>query len=103
MPNGRDSEFWARVLAMMVFLFGIGLMLLVFIWTAKLFNELGVGKEIALQTNPSDRMPLAEWGILWLIRIALLFALGYIASLIAACGAKFYLATRTMERRRGEE
>ncbi len=98
MPNGRDPEFGARVLALMVFLLGIGLMLLVFVWAAKLFNELGVGKEIALQTNPSDRTPLAEWGIRWLIRVALLFALGYIASLIAARGANFYLATRTHQR-----
>ncbi len=98
MPNGRDPEFGARVLALMVFLLGIGLMLLVFVWAAQLFNELGVGKEIALQTNPSDRTPLAEWGIRWLIRVALLFALGYIASLIAARGANFYLATRTHQR-----
>lgn len=97
MPSGRDPDFWAKVLALAVFLLGIGLMLLVFIWAAKLFNELGVGKEIALQSNPSDRTPLAEWGIRWLIRVALLFALGYIASLIAARGASFYLATRARQ------
>lgn len=97
MPNGRNPDLWARVLALAVFLLGIGLMLLVFVWAAKLFNELGVGKEIALQTNPSNRTPLAEWGIRWLIRVALLFVLGYIASLIAARGANFYLATRTRQ------
>jgi branched-subunit amino acid permease len=103
MPNGRDPDFAARVLALMVFLLGIGLMLLVFVWAAKLFNELGVGKEIALQTNPSDRTPLAEWGIRWLMRVALLFVLGYIASLIAARGANFYLSTRSQQGRRGEQ
>lgn len=101
MPNGRDTDFWARVLALMTFLLGIGLMLLVFAWAAKLFNELGVGKEIALQTNPSERTPLAEWGVRWLIRVILLFALGYISSLIAARGASLYLSTRN--RQRGEQ
>ncbi|MCS7187389.1 MAG: hypothetical protein N3B10_11825 [Armatimonadetes bacterium] len=103
MPNVREPDFWAKVLALTVFMLGIGLMLLVFFWAVKLFNELGAGKEIALQTNPTNRTPLAEWGIRWLIRVALLFALGYIASLIAARGANFYLATRTQQRRRGEE
>lgn len=103
MPNGRDPDIAARVLALAVFLLGIGLMLLVFVWAAKLFNELGVGKEVALQTNPSDRAPLAEWGIRWLIRVALLFVLGYIASLIAARGANFYLSTRTQQGRKGEQ
>lgn len=103
MPNVREPDFWAKVLALTVFMLGIGLMLLVFFWAVKLFNELGAGKEIALQANPTNRTPLAEWGIRWLIRVALLFALGYIASLIAARGANFYLATRTQQRRRGEE
>jgi hypothetical protein len=93
----------AKLLALLTFVLGIGLMLLVFVWAAKLFNELGVGKELALQTNPSDRTPLAEWGIRWLIRILLLFALGYIASLIAARGAHFYLATRSQQERRRDE
>ncbi|MCS7193082.1 MAG: hypothetical protein NZ937_08890 [Armatimonadetes bacterium] len=101
MPNGRDPEFWAKVLALAIFLLGIGLMLLVFLWAANLFNEIGVGKEIAFQTNPSERTPLAEWLIHWLIKVALLFVLGYIASLIAARGANLYLVTRT--RQRGEE
>lgn len=103
MPNGRAPDFLARVLALAVFLLGVGLMLLVFVWAAKLFNELGVGKEVALQTNPSDRTPLAEWGIRWLIRVALLFVLGYIASLIAARGANFYLSTLIQQVRKGDQ
>jgi len=102
MLSGRDPDFWARLLALAVFLLGIGLMLLVFLWTVRLFNELSVGKEIALQSSPSDRTPLAEWGIRWLIRVVLLFALGYIASLIAARGASFYLATRPQGQKRGD-
>ncbi|MCS7265688.1 MAG: hypothetical protein NZ805_12735 [Armatimonadetes bacterium] len=101
MTNSRNPDLLARFLGLTVFLLGIGLMLLVFVWAAKLFNEIGVGKEIAFQTNPSDQKPLAEWGLRWLIRVALLFALGYIASLIAARGANFYLATRIQQR--GEE
>ncbi len=95
MTKGRDPDLLARLLALAVFMLGTGLMLLVFAWAAKLFNEIGVGKEIALQSNPSERTPLlVEWAIRWLIRVTLLFALGYIASLIAARGANFYLATR---------
>ncbi|MFA0747472.1 hypothetical protein [Fervidibacter sp.] len=103
MAGERDHDFLAKLLALLTFVLGIGLMLLVFVWAAKLFNELGVGKELAMQTNPSDRAPLAEWGIRWLIRILLLFALGYIASLIAARGAHFYLATRSQQERRRDE
>ncbi len=103
MTNNRDPDLWAKVLALAVFLLGISLMLLVFAWAAKLFNELGTGKELALQTNPSDRTPLAEWGIRWLIRVALLFALGYIASLIAARGVSLYLSARPRRGQGGEQ
>jgi hypothetical protein len=103
MAGERDSDFWAKLLALLTFALGIGLMLLVFVWAARLFNELGVGKELALQTNPSDRTTLAEWGVRWLIRILLLFTLGYIASLIAARGAHFYLTTRSQPGRKEGE
>jgi ABC-type phosphate transport system auxiliary subunit len=36
-----------------------------------------------------------DWLARWLVRVALLFVLGYLASLIAARGANFYLAART--------
>ncbi|MGQ9462666.1 MAG: hypothetical protein ACUVTP_07380 [Candidatus Fervidibacter sp.] len=102
MANKKDQDFWARLSALLVFVLGIGLMVLVFVWAVKLFNELGTGKELALQVNPSDRTPLVEWGLRWFLRILLLFMLGYIASLIAARGANFYLATRSQRERKGE-
>jgi hypothetical protein len=92
----RNSEVIARWIGLLVFLLGIGLMLMVFVWAARLFNELGIGKGMVVQGNPDDRTALWDWLARWLVRVALLFVLGYLASLIAARGANFYLATRTM-------
>ncbi|MFA0752019.1 MAG: hypothetical protein SLRJCFUN_002422 [Candidatus Fervidibacter sp.] len=90
-----NSEVVARWMGLLVFLLGIGLMLMVFVWAARLFNELGVGKGMVVQGNPDDRTALWDWLARWLVRVALLFVLGYLASLIAARGANFYLAART--------
>lgn len=90
----RNSEVVARWMGLLVFLLGIGLMLMVFVWAARLFNELGIGKEMGVQGNPDDRTALWDWLARWLVRVALLFVLGYLASLIAARGANFYLAAR---------
>jgi hypothetical protein len=90
-----NSEVVARWMGLLVFLLGIGLMLMVFVWAARLFNELGIGKEMVVQGNPDDRTALWDWLARWLVRVALLFVLGYLASLIAARGANFYLAART--------
>jgi hypothetical protein len=91
----RNSEVIARWIGLLVFLLGIGLMLMVFVWAARLFNELGIGKGMVVQGNPDDRTALWDWLARWLVRVALLFVLGYLASLIAARGANFYLAART--------
>lgn len=91
----RNSDAVARWIGLLVFLLGIGLMLTVFVWAAQLFNELGVGKRMVVQGNPNDRAALWDWLVRWLVRVALLFVLGYLASLIAARGANFYLAART--------
>jgi ABC-type phosphate transport system auxiliary subunit len=50
---------------------------------------------MVVQGNPDDRTALWDWLARWLVRVALLFVLGYLASLIAARGANFYLAART--------
>jgi hypothetical protein len=91
----RNSDAVVRWMGLLVFLLGVGLMLTVFVWAAQLFNELGVGKGMLTQGNPNDRTALWDWLARWLVRVALLFVLGYLASLIAARGANFYLATRT--------
>ncbi len=99
MAGWRQPDFWARLLALLTFGLGVVLMVLVFVWASRVFNELGVGKELALHSNPSDRTPLAEWATRWVLRVALLFVLGYVASLIAARGANFYLSIRSQERK----
>ncbi len=78
-------------------------MLLVFVWAARMFNEIGVGKDLLVQGNPKDRAPLTEWLTQWSVRVGLIFALGYLASLIAARGASFYLAARTPTRNSGTQ
>lgn len=90
-----NSDVVARWIGLLVFLLGIGLMLMVFVWAARLFNELGIGKEMVTQGNPDNRAALWDWFVRWLVRVVLLFVLGYLASLIAARGANFYLAART--------
>lgn len=103
----RDGETAARWLGLTVFLLGVFLMFLVFVWAARLFNEIGVGKDLLVQGNPKDRLLLTEWLMRWLVRVGLIFALGYLASLIAARGASFYLAARTPtkgdQERKGEQ
>lgn len=103
MPEKQNHDFFAKSLALLAFALGISLMLLVFFWATKLFNELGLGKELALQNDPSNRTTLTEWGLRWLMRVLLLFALGYIASLIAARGAHLYCLTRSRQEQRGEK
>ncbi len=79
-------------------------MVLVFSWAARVFNEVSVGKELLLQTNPDDRTPLTAWAMRWLFLVSLLFVLGYIASLIAARGANLYSSIRSHEpQRKGGE
>ncbi|GBD00034.1 hypothetical protein HRbin17_02568 [bacterium HR17] len=90
------SDVFARWLGVLIFLLGVGLMVTVFVWTARLFNELEAGKELLLKSNPNDRTPLWDWLVRWCVRVGLLFVLGYVASLIAARGVSFYLATRSV-------
>lgn len=85
-------------LGLFVFLFGIGLMLLVFTWAARLFNEIGVGKELLLRGNPKGNTVLGEWIARWLVQVVLLFVLGYIASLIAARGIHLFVAARSVSK-----
>lgn len=96
MAQQRDTDTVGRWLGLLSFLLGIGLMLMVFVWAARLFDQVGVGKDLLMQSNPDARTMLGEWAIHWLVKVALVFALGYVASLIAARGISLYLATRSL-------
>ncbi len=102
MAGWRHLDSWAKALALAVFVLGIALMVTVFVWAARLFQELSTGKELLLQSSPTNRQPVVAWAVHWVTLVTLLLALGYIASLIAARGANLYLSVRTQEQR-GED
>jgi hypothetical protein len=84
----RAGDWPARVIGLAVFLTGIGLLVMVFIWTNRTLTP--------PQLNPKQ----INWGILgtrlaW--DLGRLFLLGYLASSIAGRGAQLYAAAGRVE------
>src|SRR5919202_1482738 len=85
----RGVDWPARVIGLAVFLMGIGLLVLVFVWTNR-----------TLAPPTVDAKQPINWGILgtrlgW--DLGRLFLLGYIASAIAGKGAQLYAAAGRAE------
>ena len=75
-----------------MFLAGVALLILVFAWTFDLFQ--GAKEQVSLESeNPmASRLPMVL--ALMSFKVALLFIMGYIASLIGAKGLQLYGACR---------
>jgi hypothetical protein len=88
--DGKSGIDWTgRVIGLAVFLIGIGLLVIVFIWTNR-----------ALVPPPGDPKEKIDWGrtgvtLAW--DLARLFLLGFIAAAIAGRGAQMYAAAGRAE------
>jgi len=80
--GARRADWFGRIIGLAVFLAGIVLLVVVFIWTNQLEG---------IRPKPGDRVD-ASWGIGFGIRIAQLFIAGLLASWIAGRGAQMYAA-----------
>ncbi|HUT75449.1 MAG TPA: hypothetical protein VM221_11540 [Armatimonadota bacterium] len=67
-----------------VFLAGVVLLILVFAWTFSLFQ--GAGQTVSRASAPAVASVLAVMGF----KVALLFVMGYVASLIGSKGLQLY-------------
>lgn len=79
--GSRQPDWLGRTIALVVFLAGIVLLVLVFIWT----NQLG-----KMLPRPGEK--LDGWAIGFGVQIARLFVSGLVASWIAGRGAQLYAA-----------
>lgn len=83
--EGKSGPDWTgRIIGLAVFLIGIGLLIIVFIWTNR-----------TLIPPPGDPKQPIDWGrtgvtLAW--DLARLFLLGFIAAAIAGRGAQMYAA-----------
>lgn len=96
MKHSRD---WlGRMMAVLVFLAGIGLLLLVFYWSYKLFQ---VPPKQLFQSNQNDGKPDLQSilsGLMVSLRSILLLALmAVVGGMIANRGIQLYLTVRTSE------
>jgi len=77
-----DTDPWARVGGMVIFLVGLVLLLLVFFWAYGMFAALG--NEMATRGLGMEQVGLVA------VRVLLLFVMGYLASLVATKGIQLY-------------
>lgn len=86
------------IIGMLTFAVGIALLILSFALAYGFFNQLGNERVALFQNLPKGMETLAgsilSWVLRSLFRMACLFAMGFIASLIAARGAHIYGASR---------
>src|SRR5262249_18486673 len=85
----RSADWPARVIGLAVFLTGVGLLVLVFIWANQ---SLGAP---ALDTKKPPNWPLVATRLVW--DLGRLFLLGYLASSIAGRGVQMYGAAGRAE------
>jgi hypothetical protein len=84
----RSGDWPARVIGLAVFLTGIGLLILVFIWTNRTLA--------APQVDPKQfNWSILVTGLAW--DLGRLFLLGFLASAIAGKGAQLYAAAGRVE------
>jgi hypothetical protein len=83
--EGKGGPDWTgRIIGLAVFLIGIGLLVMVFIWTNRTL--------IAPPGNPKQPIDWAHTGATLAWDLARLFLLGFIAAAIAGRGAQMYAA-----------
>lgn len=99
-PASHDpSEVVAgRFVGMAVFLLGIGLLILAFVVTYQAFHnpDLIIPRQLLKATTAASTTGLY---IVIALKLVLLFAMGYIGSLIAARGAQLFFSARKEARR----
>jgi len=79
---------------LVVFALGIGLLLVVFLLSYSLFASIA-RQLIAAQNLPAASLPpLSRILVIGAIRLGVLFAMGYVSSLIAAKGLALYNSSR---------
>lgn len=88
---------FAKTVALLVFALGVGLLVAVFFWTRDLFDSLAQANQQWLKRNvdPGVESGVAEYVPALgaqLLRVGLLFVLGYVSSSIATKGAQLFSA-----------
>src|SRR5881628_4265332 len=83
----RESDWLGRVVGLVVFLIGIGLLIAVFVMVQKEFPDTPFPAGQKLDTSAWSAM-----GVSLVTRFARLFLLGFVASWIAGRGAQMYAA-----------
>jgi hypothetical protein len=98
--TGRDpSEIIAgRFVGMAVFLLGIGLLVLAFVMTYQTFHNPALLVPERYLSDPKAAVT-STVALLIGLKLILLFAMGYLASLIASRGAQLFFAARKEARR----
>lgn len=94
--DSRDDRF-ARIVALLVFGVGVGLLVAVFLWTREWFDSLATANQEWLKkpVTPGAEPSLADYVPAYgaqVLRVGLLFVLGYLASSVATKGAQLYAA-----------
>jgi hypothetical protein len=80
----RETDWLGRVIGLVVFLVGIGLLVSVFVMT---------NRSLADAPLPAGQKIDLAWGATLLTRLGRLFLLGFLASWIAGRGAQLYAAS----------
>lgn len=87
-----------RLVGMIVFLAGIVMLVLAFTLAYQAFHNPDMIIPPGTLTSTTATVPSAVYGLV-LLRLVLLFAMGYIGSLIAARGAQLFFSARREARR----
>ncbi|MFA4015324.1 MAG: hypothetical protein RUDDFDWM_000404 [Candidatus Fervidibacterota bacterium] len=97
--KGNGHSTLGSIIGIIVFVIGIALLVASFILTYELFQALEK-ERLALLQNPTGSEHIAASIISWVLRsifrLACLFVMGFIGSLIAARGAHIYGASRAI-------
>ena len=85
----RSVDWPARLIGLAVFLTGVGLLVMVFVWTNQTLT--------APPIDPAQPFPWASLGTRLAWDLGRLFLLGFLASAIAGKGAQLYAASGRLE------
>lgn len=93
------SDTVARVLGMVIFIAGIGVLVFVFIMAYRMFTAPNMGLAVApgAEGGPSSVQNLGSSALVMVLRIALLFIMALVGSLIAGRGIQLYFAGEPYE------
>jgi hypothetical protein len=88
------SDTLARALGILVFLVGIGVLVFVFVLTYRMFNSpnYGLVPTPGAGKGQSATQTLGSSALVMLLRIALLFIMALVGSLVAGRGIQLYFA-----------